>query len=96
MNSGLIYFRSNRRTEIYLRAVIAHTPIMYWLETDQVRLLSVTTCAYADLPSDPARLYHQEENMAGGHVSTPPVRLPHPWGASGCTHQAQLHTSLAV
>jgi hypothetical protein len=37
MNSGLIYFRSNRRTEIYLRAVIAHTPVMYWLETDQVR-----------------------------------------------------------
>jgi hypothetical protein len=41
MNSGLIYFRSNRRTEIYLRAVVAHTPIMYWLETDQVRAQSL-------------------------------------------------------
>jgi hypothetical protein len=36
MNSGLVYFRANNRTQIYLRAVVAHTPIMYWLETDQV------------------------------------------------------------
>jgi len=36
MNSGFIFFRSNRKTRAYLRAMVELTPIMYWLGTDQV------------------------------------------------------------
>mmetsp|Transcript_5050 Transcript_5050/g.6855 ORF Transcript_5050/g.6855 Transcript_5050/m.6855 type:complete len:442 (-) Transcript_5050:165-1490(-) len=36
LNSGLVFFRGNQKNVIFLRTMVMMTPILYWLNTDQV------------------------------------------------------------
>jgi len=36
LNSGFVFMRSNRKVRAYLRTMVALTPVMYWLRSDQV------------------------------------------------------------